>query len=46
MEVDGELAQRDQHVAELEESMKAKDGELQDLEDLIMHKDRLIEQLH
>ena len=26
--------------------MKAKDGELQDLEDLINHKDSLIQQMH
>lgn len=41
-EVDEEIGIRDQRIGELEDMVRAKDGEMQDLVDIINEKDRII----
>jgi hypothetical protein len=44
-ELDDDLYAQDKRIAELDESIRGKDGELQDLEDLAMQRDRMLEQM-
>jgi len=45
-EIDGEIGLRDSRIGQLEDMVKGKDAEMQDLVDMIHEKDRLIQQMH